>query len=188
MMKEKLLFVIDPVTKKLSSISDERMPEVTFHMIWPFLQGLHKRASFLRQIVLGPGGKSGANSLFQISVEILVRVIFRGIRRKIKHFYLFSVGLKPLSHDLTMMHPMIIQDQEDLPLNIHDQARKKLQQHLGRHRLAIQHKPNFALIGYSRDHIYTASLGVEFNNWSFSFGSITSGVESFIVYACFIPQ
>ena len=116
------------------------MPEVIFHMIWSSLEGLHKRASLLRQITLASGGKAGANSFFEIPVEILVRVIFRGIWRKIKNFYLVLVDLKPLIHDFAMMNPMIIQDQEDLPLNIQDQARKKFQQNFGGHGLAIDRK------------------------------------------------
>jgi hypothetical protein len=173
---------------KSGSILDERMPEVIFYMIRSSLKGLHKRTGFLCKIILASGGKSGPDPLFQITVEIFIGVVFRGIRRKIKHFYSILMGLKPFGCDFAMMNSVIIQDQKDLPFNIHNQTGKKFQQYLGCHCLSIQHKPNFSLIGYSRDHIDTAFLGVEFNDWSFSLRSIASGVEGFVVYACFIAQ
>ena len=58
----------------------------------PSLQGLHKRACFLRVIIQASGGKPRPDPLFQIPVEIFIGILFKGIRRKIKHLCLVLVG------------------------------------------------------------------------------------------------
>jgi hypothetical protein len=86
------------------------------------------------------------------------------------------MSLKPLIDNFAVMNPMINQDQ----------TIKKPDQNLGGHRLTVKNEPDFALIGYCRDHIDNASLGIQPDNRCLFFRGKSFGVIGFVVYSCLI--
>ena len=133
------------------------MLEITSDVGRSMLQSFHERPGFLHQLFLVSGRKAGAYSLLQISVQIFVRIVLRCIRRQKENLYPLPMLFKPFLHSLAMMHPVIVQDQKDLLLDILDQPGHKLDQHRGGHCFPIQHEADFALISDRRDHVDAAS-------------------------------
>ena len=96
------------------------MLEVISDMVRSPLQSFHERPGFLCQIFLAPGRKAGAYPLLQVSIQIFIRIVLRRIRRQKEDPDPLLMLIKPFLHPFTMVHPMIVQNQENLLLHILD--------------------------------------------------------------------
>ena len=89
-----------------------------------FPAGASKKIVFSWQDHEGSYGQTGPDSRIQLTIEtfIVVSVAYgEGTR-----LYLVLAGFKPFAYERAVMHPLIIQDQNDLPPAIHDRAGKKV--------------------------------------------------------------
>jgi hypothetical protein len=58
-----------------------------------------------------------------------------------------------------MRHAKVIQNQKHLALEVVDQSFQELDQKFAIHALLMQHEPDFALVGDSRDHFRAHPFG-----------------------------
>ena len=108
---------------------------------------------------------------FKITIEIFIRVEFRGIGRKIEHRYFLLVVFQPLFNFFAMMSTKIIQNQKHFTSGIFSQPSHKIDQNLAGHGIAIHHEPHLALIGDGGNHIDAFCFGSKPDDRSSTLGS-----------------
>lgn len=104
------------------------------------------------------------NSVFQVVVQILVRVKVRRVGREIKHLDAFFVLLQPFLNGGTMMNPQIVHDQEYFSSCSFYQTLHKCDQKVAVHGFAIKHESDPSFIGNGGNHADTALLDTEAGN------------------------
>lgn len=95
----------------------------------------------------------------QITIEIFVRVQFRGIGREKKEFDVLRIILQPCLDYSGMMDTQIVQNEKDLSLRILEQLLDEFRQHLRIHAVLVHHESHLPLIGDGRDHVNRGPLG-----------------------------
>ena len=95
----------------------------------------------------------------QSMIQVLIRIVFRSIRRQEKHLNFILALFQPGRSNLAMMDLQIVQNQEHFPLRSADQTLHEADQPLLVHGVRIDHKTNLALAADRRDHIDPLSFG-----------------------------
>lgn len=114
--------------------------------------------------------------VLQVTVEILIRVMFRTVRRKKEDLYLFFVFVQPGRNDLAMVRSQIIQNEKHLLTDVFYQAGHEFDKEGRCHGFSIQHESDFAGIGDRGDHVDAAFLSAESNHRWCSFGGESLGI------------
>ena len=149
------------------------MLEILGNAIRLFLQHPHVRENLLLELLFVPRRLAAVHTGLEITVEILVRVEFRGVRRQVEHFDLIVMVRQPCLEYLRMVNPQVIQDQVNLPLCALDQPLAEINQQIGIHAAFEDAKTYLALIVDRRDHVDGNTLGVEPDNRRLALGRVS---------------
>lgn len=57
---------------------------------------------------------------FQVAIKLLIRIIFRTVRRQKENLYLLFMFIQPRRYDLAMVDSEIVQDKNNLPADVLD--------------------------------------------------------------------
>ena len=95
------------------------------------------------------------------TAQVLIWVQLRRIGRQVEHFNLVLMILEPGLDHLGMVHLEIVQDQEDFPLGITDQALHEVDQDRHIHGAVEKPEPHLPLVGDSGDEIDRRSSRIE---------------------------
>lgn len=98
-------------------------------------------------------GLAAMNQGLQVTIQIFVRVEFRGVGGQEEHLDVFRVLFQPAPNLVAVVHSQVVQNQEHLAPGIPNQACQESNQHRGCHCFPIEHEANFPLIGDRGDHV-----------------------------------
>lgn len=124
--------------------------------------------------------------VFQVTIEIFIRVMFRAIRRQVENLYLLFMLLQPRLNELAVVDFEIIQNKDYLLVNILDQSGHELDEDSRGHVFSVQHESDLAVIGDCRHHINPAFLGAESNDRRLTLERKSLSIVGGILDTCFV--
>src|SRR5215204_441673 len=124
----------------------------------------------LLHLPLASGGCLGRDSLLQIGVQALVGVELWAVGRKIKHLQALHLLRQPFAHQLGMVHPEVVQDQEHLAPDSLDESLEETNQDLGIQGANKHHPADLTLVGHSRNQRETLSVATYLDHGSLALG------------------
>ena len=127
------------------------------------------------------------DAVLQVTIEILVRIELGRVRREIAKLD----GLRMLRHPRldrsSMMDPQIVENQDDFPLGIFDQAVHELNEPLRIHAAFKQAKAHFPLVVDRRNHVERLSVDLQAQHRGLALRSIAASMLTVGPQARLIP-
>lgn len=105
------------------------------------------------------------NSPLETIVEVFIRIQFWRVGWQVEYFDFPLVLFQPCLNYFAVVDFQVVQDKKHFASGILYQSAHELDQPLTVHVVAVEHKPNLALIGDGRDHVDPFTLCGLSDNW-----------------------
>jgi len=120
---------------------------------------------------------AGMQAGLEFGIEIFIGVQIGTVRRQEEQLYMLVMVSHPLLDLATVMHLVIIEDQEDFAVAVFYQAFEEVEENLGLEGIGIEHEADLALGADGRNHVEPMALVLGQHQYGrFSLGGIPFGM------------
>lgn len=162
-----------------SSISDGRVPEERSNEISKVSKTGHMEPDIVIQAIFVSWRTLLGHGLFQVVIQVFVRVEFRTVGGKEDEFNFVLPGRQPLLDDLAVVDPEVIDDQDDFALPIFDQLPEELDEDIRVEGFLQGHPLHFPLVVDGTDEGTMEALCGLANNRRLSLRRIAPSIVGF---------